>query len=57
MALSAPPNGLKLMLLIGVVFGVVAGYGQWQHARRAQVETVTVTTVPNKSPARSPNEP
>ncbi|MBA3832943.1 MAG: hypothetical protein H0X34_13825 [Chthoniobacterales bacterium] len=56
MDLPAPANGLKLMTLIAALFGLVAVYGQWQHSRRARVETVTVAPVPNVSPAPSPNE-
>lgn len=44
------------MALIALVFGLVAVYGQWQHFRRATVETATVAPVPNVSPASSPNE-
>lgn len=56
MDLPAPANGLKLMALIALVFALVAVYGQWQHFRRATVETATVAPVPNVSPASSPNE-
>lgn len=56
MDVPAPANGLKLMVLIALVFGFVAFYGQWQHSRRAAVETATVAPVPNVSPAPSPNE-
>jgi hypothetical protein len=57
MALSAPANGLKLMALIVVVFALVALYGQWQHSRRARVETATITSLPQVSPTPLPNKP
>ncbi|MGI8957063.1 MAG: hypothetical protein ACR2II_09140 [Chthoniobacterales bacterium] len=52
----APASGLKLMLGILVVFALLAGYGQWQHYRRAKTETVTIVPAPNVSPAPSPND-
>ena len=52
----APANGLKLMLVIVLAFTLVALYGQWQHFRRAEVESVTVLPTPNVSPTPSPNE-
>ncbi len=52
----APASGLKLMLGILVVFALLAGYGQWQHYRRAKTETVMIVPAPNVSPAPSPND-
>lgn len=57
MNVPAPVNGLKLMMLIAALFGLVALYGQWQHSRRATIESATVTSLPNVSPTASPNEP
>jgi hypothetical protein len=53
----APANGLKLMLVVVFVFAGLAAYGQWEHFRRAKVETVTIVPTLKVSPARSPNEP
>jgi hypothetical protein len=50
----APANGLKLMLAVVLGFALVALYGQWQHFRRAKVESVTILPAPDVSP--SPNE-
>ena len=54
----APANGLKLMLVIVFAFALVAFYGQWQHFRRAKIESVTIlpAPVPNESPSLSPSE-
>jgi hypothetical protein len=52
----APANGLKLKQVIVLAFALVAVYGQWQHFRRAEVESVTVLPTPNVSPTPSPNE-
>ncbi len=52
----APASGLKMMLAILIVFALLALYGQWQHFRRPQTETVTIIPAPNASPASSPNE-
>ena len=52
----APVNGLKLMLAIVLGFALVALYGQWQHFRRAKVESITILPAPNVSPTSSPNE-
>ncbi len=55
-ATRAPVSGLKLMLAVLVVFALLAAYGQWQHFRRAQTETITILPAPNGSPAPSPND-
>ncbi len=55
-ATRAPKSGLKLMLAILVVFALLAIYGQWEHLRRRQVETVTIVPAPNVSPSPSPND-
>jgi hypothetical protein len=55
-ATAAPAGGLKLMLAILVVFALLAVYGQWEHFRRPQTETVTIHPLPNESPSPSPNE-
>ncbi len=52
----APANGLKLIALVLGVFILVAIYGQWQHARRAQTESAIVVPAPTAAPAVSPNE-
>lgn len=54
-ATRAPISGLKLMLLILVVFVLLAGYGQWERFRRPTVEKATIILVPNVSPSPSPN--
>ncbi|HEY5036448.1 MAG TPA: hypothetical protein VII74_04890 [Chthoniobacterales bacterium] len=53
----APAAGVKLMLLIVILFGLAAIYGQWQHARRPEAVHATILALPNVSPAPSPNEP
>jgi hypothetical protein len=53
----APAAGMKLMLLIVILFGLAAIYGQWQHARRPEAIRATILAPPNISPAPSPNEP
>ena len=53
----APANGLKLMALIALLFGLLAVYAQWQHSRRAAVETTIIVPAPNVSPAASPDSP
>jgi hypothetical protein len=53
----APANGLKLMLVIVLAFALVAIYGQWQHFRRAKVESVTILPAPNVWSTPPPNEP
>ena len=55
MDLAAPANGLKLMLAIAIVFGVVAVYGQLQHFHHTNAETVTIVPTPNVSRAPLPN--
>jgi len=45
------------MLLIVILFGLAAIYGQWQHARRREAIHATILALPNVSPAPSPNEP
>jgi hypothetical protein len=55
-ATAAPAGGLKLMLLVLVVFALLAAYGQWEQFRRPQIETVTILPAPNGSPSPSPNE-
>ena len=52
----APANGLKLIALIVGLFALVAVYGQWQHAQRAQTESAVVLPAPTASPALSPND-
>ncbi|MEO5717761.1 MAG: hypothetical protein ABIR29_04220 [Chthoniobacterales bacterium] len=52
----APASGVKLMLGVLVVFAVFAVYGQWQHSRRSQTETVAIIPAPNVSPAPSPEQ-
>jgi hypothetical protein len=51
----APANGLKFMVLILVLFALVAIYGQYQHARRAQDESAVVIPAPTTSPP-APND-
>jgi hypothetical protein len=51
----APTSGLKLMLIILVVFALLALYGQWQSFRRAEIETAAIVPAPNVSPSHSPN--
>ncbi|MGH7936317.1 MAG: hypothetical protein ACREF8_04840 [Chthoniobacterales bacterium] len=53
----APAAGLKLMLLVALVLGLAAVYGQWQHLQRPTVDTAKVTAVTAVSPSPSPNEP
>jgi heme/copper-type cytochrome/quinol oxidase subunit 3 len=55
MDLAAPANGLKLMLAIAIVFGLVAVYGQLQHFHHTNAETVTIVPAPNVSRAPLPN--
>ena len=55
MDLAAPANGLKLMLAIAIVFGLVAVYGQLQHFHHANTETATIVPAPNVSRAPLPN--
>jgi hypothetical protein len=50
----APVNGLKLMLAVVLGFALVALYGQWQHFRRAKIESVTI--LPASDVSSSPNE-
>jgi hypothetical protein len=45
------------MLVILLVFAGLAGYAQWQHFRRAKVETVTIVPAPEISPLPSPDDP
>jgi hypothetical protein len=52
----APANGLKLMLVIVVAFALAAFDGQWQHSRRAKVESVTILPELNVSPTPLPNK-
>jgi hypothetical protein len=47
-ATRAPTNGLKLMLAVLIIFALLAGYGQWQHFRRPEVITGTVSPAPNE---------
>jgi hypothetical protein len=54
-ATGAPASGLKLMLIILVVFALLAAYGQWERFRRPQTETATIVPAPNVSPSPSPN--
>ena len=54
MDLAAPANGLKLMLAIAIVFGLVA-YGQLQHFHHTNAETVTIVPAPDVSRAPLPN--
>ena len=55
-ATRAPASGLKLMLAVLGVFALLAVYGQWEHFRRPQTETVTIVPAPNGSPSPSPND-
>lgn len=43
------------MLAILILFALLALYGQWEHSRRSQTETVTIVPAPNVSAAPSPN--
>ena len=55
MDLAAPANGLKLILAIAIVFGLVAVYGQLQHFHHSNTETVTIAPASNVSRAPLPN--
>ncbi len=55
MDLAAPANGLKLMLAIAIVFGLVAVYGQLQHFHHANTETAAIVPAPDVSRAPLPN--
>jgi hypothetical protein len=54
-ATPAPISGLKLMLVMLVVFALLAGYGKWEHFRRNQIETITIIPAPNLSPSPTTN--
>jgi hypothetical protein len=51
----APASGLKLMIAILIVFGLLAGYGQRERSRRPKTETATIIPAPNVSPLPSPD--
>jgi hypothetical protein len=55
MDLAAPANGLKLMLAIAIVFGLVPVYGQLLHFLHTNAETVTIVPAPDVSRAPLPN--
>lgn len=53
----APRAGLQLMGVILIVMALLAIYSNVQHARRDQIETVTITPLsatPSPSPSPSP---
>ncbi len=52
----APANGLKLMVIILLIFFAVALYGQWQRQQRPEDVKATIVPAPAVSPATSPNE-
>lgn|GEM_PF-6258560 len=51
----APLSGLKFMLAVLVIFVLLAGYGQWERARRERTVTATIESVPNESATPSPS--
>jgi hypothetical protein len=55
MDLAAPANGLRLILAIAIVFGLVAVYGPLQHFHHTNAETVTIVPAPNVSRSPLPN--
>jgi hypothetical protein len=46
-ATRAPINGLKLMLAVLVIFALLASYGQWEHFRRSEAISATISPAPN----------
>lgn len=53
----ASAAGVKLMILIVILFGLAAIYGQWQHARRPEAIRATILALPNDSRTPSPKQP
>lgn len=55
-ATAAPRRGLQLIALILVIMALLAIYANVQRARRAQIETVTISPVasPTPSPSATP---
>jgi hypothetical protein len=52
----APASGLKLMLIVVAVFGLLAIYGQWERHRRPQTQTATILSKAELSPSPSPQD-